>query len=445
MPRLTFVRSSARDSTSIASNPARLLNLYPEPVGEEGRTTALLRPVYGMTEIGQIDGVFIRDMIEDGGFLYAISPSGLFRATLTSVVRLGDTAAGQTANLSRNLGAVTGCIGGAYFHWDIPTSTLSSPATGPIDNGVAWVEYLAGRTIIGEIGSGTFAWSEIADATTFPGLNFAVAEAREDATIRGFVIGNNLYLFGEKTTEIWGPAGSGANAFGPLGVVIERGLKSFGLVCAADDAIFVVGSDDIAYLMAGNEAIPVSTPAVTSAIRDGEPQSCTFWDERGHKFCAITFSDRPAWVLDLATKVWFERAEGPLALPWRCRKAAKLGDWVVAGDDGGLYALRESQLDAGEPLYREATSLPLENDFQWFTVAELEIMTGAGFETGSIALSFGDGIVFGLPQQLPLGGVGVFDQRSIYKALGRHRLFVARLSMTGPLVPIYADCRVRLA
>ena len=444
MTQISFVASSARDTTAIGSNPARLLNLYHEPVETGGRTANILRPAYGMGEFAQLDGVFVRDLIEYDGFLYAILPGGFYRVRSDGAVLLGTTALGETATLSRNLNAVTACIGGAYYVWDTAGVSLSSPSGGAVTD-VAWVEYLAGRTIRGEVGTGKFDWSDIADPSTFDGLNVATAEAREDETIRGIVAGNLLYLMGRKTTEIWQASGlGGANAFQPLGVVVDRGLKSFGLVCIADGAVFAIGDDDIAYIIAGNNAAPVSSPAVISAVRDGQPESCMFWEERGHKFCAITFFDRPTWVYDLSTRVWWERCEGPERQPWRGRVAAKLGDWIVGGADGGLYTLTPIATDAGAVLYREATSYALDRE-GWFTIAELEFKTSAGFESGEIAVEIGDGVTFRRPRIVPLPAVGKYDGKTKIRRLGRHKLAVARISMTGPALSIFADCNVVVA
>lgn len=446
MPVLSFVRRSSRNDDAFGANPARLVNLFPEPAGEGGRTTSLLWPCYGMQEKDALDGVFVRAMYEYETDVYAILPGSFYRVSALGAVKLGAVPLGDTAAISRNLDAVTACIGGSYYVWDTAASSLSSPATGPV-SGVAWVEYLAGRTIIGEEGTGKFAWSDIADPATFPGLNFATAEAREDETVRGIVVGNYLYLMGKTTTEVWAPVGSGANAFGPTGAVLDRGLRSFGLACVADGAIFAVGEDNIAYLFAGNEFRAISTPAVNASIAGGQPETCVFWAERGHKFCAITFSDRPTWVCDLATGEWWERAEGPNKGAWRGRHAARLGqDWLVGGSDGTVYRLQESATDAGSPLYREATSYVLGNGDDWITVAELEIGTSAGVETATIQLEVGeDGVTFGLPIMRELPPVGNFSGKTIFRALGRRKRHVVRLSMTGAPLAIYGDCRVRTA
>jgi hypothetical protein len=446
MTTLAFVRSSSRDSTSPASNPARLINLYAEDIPPTGKASALLRATYGMELLADLPGVFVRDMYEYSGAVYVIQPGGFYRVTAEGVTTLATTATGETGNISRNLNAVTACIGGAYYVLNTTTNAVTSPATG-LDGGVAWVAYLAGRTIAGEVGTGVFRWSDVADATVFPGLNVATAEAREDQTIRGIVVGNQIYLFGAKTTEVWQPEGAAESAFAPLGLVIDRGLKAFGLACVADGAIFFIGDDDIAYLMAGSDKRAISSPAVNSAIRDGEAQTCTFWEERGHKFCAITFRDRPTWVFDMATGLWWERAEGPTRKAWRGRICAKLGaDWLVGATDGSVYKLRPIYTDAGEVHYREATSYALEREGEWFTVAKLCIKTGAGFASGSVMLEIGDGVSFGQVRHVPLPAVGDFRGRSDVRALGRRKIAVARISMTDPVdIPLYGDVDLVLA
>jgi len=442
MPKVSFVGQSNQNSDSIGANPSRLLNLYPEPTGQGGRTSYLLKPCYGMTEFAVLDGVLIQAMTEVDGAVYVIMPGSFYRVTALGYVLLSVAGITGTAAISRNLNAVTACITGQYLVWNVNTSTLSTPSTGPVAT-VAWVEYLAGRTIIGEVGTGKFAWSDIADPSVFGGFNFATAEAREDETIRGLVVGNALYLMGSKTTEIWFPSGAGSSAFASSGSVIDRGLKSFGLVCVVEGSIFAVGNDNVVYLSAGNQAQAISNAAVTAAIENGQPESCVAWEEGGHKFAAVTFRDRPAWVYDLATNQWWERSERREA--WRCRATAKLGDdWLVGGDDGRVYRLEQSEFDAGEPHYREATSYVLGDRASWFTLAELEVQTEAGFETAIMQLEIGNGVTFGRPIMRALPRVGDFDAQVVFRALGRHKDVVARVSMTGAAVPFYGDCRVRL-
>lgn len=445
MPLLRLFPSGAQDPSAVDASPARLINLYPEPTQRSGRTGALLRSVYGLASLASLGGVFIRDMIELNGAAYALRPFGLARVTGSGAVEIYDPGVGGSGCLSRNYDILTACMGGRYFTLNPEGDVIATPDTGPID-GVAWVEFLAGRTLIGEQNSAKFAWSDAADPSFFPGLNFAVAESRADNLVRGVVVGSALMLFGERSTELWAPAGVDADAFAPLpGAVKDVGLLGFDLIAKAESGAFLIGSDGIAYLAAGMDWQAVSGPSVNYSIKHEGPQSCLYWEERGHKFCAIAFDQRPAWVFDMTTGEWFERGLGIGA--WPARAAVKLGDdWLIGANTGDVYALRPITTDAGQHLVRQATSLPIENSGNWFRLAALELMFPHGFAPGKFTLEVGSGVAFGQPRIVSLPGVGEFDGRVVLRALGAHRRAVVRLTLTDDLdLSIYADANVVLA
>jgi len=350
---------------------------------------------------------------------------------------------GDRGGLSWNLDKLALCIGGAYRVWD--GAALSSPSTGPV-SGVSWVEYLAGRTIIGGDGTDRCACSDIGDPETFNGLNFATAEAREDSTVVGLVVGDVLYLLGERTTELWAPAGAGAQAFSRLSVLTDRGVKARDLACKAAGAVFFVGDDDVCYLLAGSDLTPVSPPWVINAIREGRPRTAIYWEERGHRFCAVTFSDRPACVCDLTTRHWWERAEGPGKLPWRARMTARLGsEWAICGDDGAVMLLRDVGTDAGGVLYREATSVPFAPG-RWFRLAEVHLRLGSGDGPGRIGLQAGDGETFGPLRIADLPPVGRFGESVKFYGMGGYRFACLRVVQTDEAdAPIFATALARVA
>ena len=396
-----------------------------------------------MVQHADLDGVFVRAMADHAGAAYVLMSGGLWRIESGGAAQIATVATGTNGGLSWSLGKLALCIDEQYYVWD--GSTLATPTTGAV-SGVSWVEYLAGRTIIGEAGSDKFAWSDIGDPTTFDGLNFATGEAREDATVIGLVNGDVLYLMGERTTELWAPSGSGANAFARVGVVIERGVKARAMACKSAGSLFFVGDDDVCYLLSGNTLLPISPPWVNRAIRDGQPEAVLYWEERGHKFCAVAFRDRPAAVYDMTTKQWWERAEGVSKMPWRARVAARLGnDWLVCGHDGNVMALRDQRTDAGGVLYREATSAMLAPG-AWFSVPEVQVRVGGGYEDGAIGLAVGDGEVFGPVQIRPLPAVGSFGGWLTFRALGRHKAACLRIIQTDTAdVPVFSTAMVRTA
>src|SRR5690606_36509256 len=112
------------------------------------------------------------------------------------------------------------------------------------------------------------------------------------------------------------------------------------------------------------------------------------YEDEGHTFSAVTFEHQPAWVYDIATGVWQERACGPALEPWHVAASARLGsDWVVGNDGGVIAALRRSNVDAGGPMVREATSRTLYLDGARPILRDLEFFVRRGFTAAQVMLS----------------------------------------------------------
>lgn len=444
---ITFAGQSARDASSPASQTARLLNLWREPVPSGGKTQHLLRAAQGMEQLAALPGVFAKDLFEVDGAVIALVGNGLSKVSTDGVLPIGTVASSETGQIGRNGKYVTVVSGGRYYVWNPDTLALTEPAAGPI-TALASVGYLAGRTLLGEAGGTRFCWSDIGDPYTLNGLNFASAEQRDDKLVRLMVVNGAIMLLGERSTEMWAATGQGgAAAFGLLGgSIVDRGLRAFELVCAVEGGMFLVGNDGLAYLVAGNSWTALSSAAVNTAIKEGDAKACVYWEDRGHKFAAITFGDRPAWVYDFTTGEWWERCEGA-GDPWRATASARFdGGFVVGLDNGSLYRLTNAAQDLGAALFRQATSFPVFNGGKWFTLAKAEFFMGQGFEAqASIMLEIGRGETFGPVRHKAIGGLGEFGKPVVFRALGRHRMAVARLTITDPVdIPIYSDAEVRI-
>ncbi|WP_230685880.1 hypothetical protein, partial [Streptococcus pneumoniae] len=69
-------------------------------------------------------------------------------------------------------------------------------------------------TVLTELNGRRFQWSDIADASNLPGLNFSTADGRDDDILRPFQINGQLYIWKETSHEIWYlTGGAGAEAF----------------------------------------------------------------------------------------------------------------------------------------------------------------------------------------------------------------------------------------
>ena len=436
--QVEFVGANGRDTSSLASNPSRLFNVWGDRVEDGGRAKRLLRSVPGMVRFATLPDVFVRDMLDLDGTLYSVAGNELYAGSSSiGSVDFGD------GNLSRNYEKLTLTSVGKYYVWN---GSLTEPTPGAFTS-FGSVEFLAGRTLLTEKDGSKIQWSDIADPSTLPGLNVASAESRSDAIIRGMVSGGLYYVLGEKSTEVWAATGSGgAGAFALLpGMVQDIGLKAFGLVCRIGGGLFLVGNDGIVYLASGTTFNAISIAPVSTAITDGEPDTCLYWEYRGHKFAAITFKDRPAWVYCFTTGEWFERGETTDYLPWRARVSVKFGDdWLVGADDGGIYTLSGLD-DDGEVLLREATSLPVYSDSQFFTVAEFEAFVSPGFVNATLMLEVQKDGQYGLSRSVTASTIGG-NPRAVFRALGRAREFVFRVGISDPVeIDLWSAARLRVA
>lgn len=434
---LTFGQS-ARDADNIAAAPSRLLNCYREPTAEGGMT---LRPAPGQALAYNLGGAFVRAMQEIDGDLHAVGAGRLWRLGATAV-DLGAIPGGDTC-LSGNNGDVTVTAAGRYFVWD--GTTLTEPTAGAFSAFGAH-DYIGNYTVLTEAGGRRFQWSDIADASTLPGLNFSTADGRDDLLVRPLAIDGALWLWKQHSHEVWYLTGqAGAAAFERLaGGVKDIGLKAFGLVCRFPGGVFLIGDDGRAHI-AGIPLRPVSTPAVETAIEQGDLLACVAYEDEGHTICAITFADRPAWCYDLATGEWHERAEGLSLMRWEVTATAKgAGTWYAGRNDGRITRLEQRDDDVGVPVIREATTRAAESaDGERFTVWELEAYPRRGFVAGSISLSMSrdGGVTWGAEKARPYGPAGNTAGRVVWRNLGRFRRASARLRWD---TAIAIDARLRV-
>lgn len=424
---------AARDATSPQANPSRLINCFREP----GQRT-LLRAVEGLVEYGDTGSVLVGDMMDLDGVTYAIAGQTLYRLPNEAVATLS---LGEQF-LGRNGAAITAVSGGRYYVW--ANGGLTEPVG--IFTSYGSVTYLNGRTILSEGVGNRFEWSDIAAPETLNGLNFATAEQRDDNLLRVMAINGVIMAFGERSTEIWAATGAGGSgAFSLLpGAVVDIGIKARKLVADIGGAAFIVGNDGVAYLAASTQWQPVSIPAVNVAIRDGNPQNCVFWEYLGHKFAAITFQDRPAWVYDLATKEWFERAEGQEGR-WTIAAACRRGQSFLFGAvSGKVYQGGTGGQDMGGTMYHEATSGLIEQDGAFFNINQIEFGASYGFQPEAATLlleASRDGATWSRQGSVDLGQDGDFARRAVFRRIGRSRKRAFRVSWTGNM-SLYADANV---
>lgn len=430
--QVEFVGQSARDSDFTAANTSRLVNCYREVIVPGSRARYQIKSVLGLSAFSSLPGVFVRDMTTVNGALFVVGASGLYEISVAGGYNLrGGITDDADTTMAGNNGDVCIVADGGYKLWD--GSTLSTPTAGAFSSFGA-VDYIGGYTILTEKDGRRFQWSDLADASTLDALNFSTADGRDDKLIRPMAINGLLYLFKEESHEIWYVTGqANASAFArQAGGVYDVGLKGVRLITRIPGSAFFVGSDNRAYLVAQGVQ-PVSTPPVETAIREGTALRCFTYEDEGHTFCVVVFRDRPAWVYDVASAEWHERAEGVDLDAWTASCGVKFnGSWYAGRDDGSILKFDRVNQDNGATLAREATSRTLSDDGKRMVIQEFELFPRQGMSSGSVMLEISRdyGKTWTYPKVRTIGPVGAYGQRVIWRNLGQSRQFTARIRWT---------------
>ena len=481
MPLVEFTGQSVQDSSNVQANPGRLINCYRELVMQGGKTTHVLRSVLGMDLKSDIGAAAVRAMGRGNQKSWVVGDSKLWElANDGTLTNRGTVADGANAVVEGNYSDVTVTIGGTYHVWD--GSTISTP-TGGAFTSVGSHCYVNGYTLMTEQDGKRFQWSDQGDATTLNALWFASAEKVDDNAIRPVEVNGGVVIFCERSAELWqttGLADSEAFAFVTSWSV---GLRSHNLLVKMDDTVFWVGSDNNVYIGVGSGMVDVTHAAVNTALENNDPTHCLQYEDRGHKFVAIIFSDRPAWVYDIKMREWHERAEGAGDGPWRATASVLGSDWMVGNTVGEIYTLTRINKDLNGPLRRTAISNTIYQG-EKFIVPMVEVNGNVGnhdlSEAVDYALDVGGGFALKIDTNTALkvdsvsgdaraatltlyesgdggetwtsgkarsmGLSGDYTKRMTWRARGQFRQYTAKLVISEPAdLPINSTAYVELA
>lgn len=379
-----FIGASRQDPDNSQASPARLLNMYRENIGEK----YVLKRVLGMTAFCDLGDAVLRALANIRGYMYAVSGGNLYIVGPNGSDALyGAVGDDPHTTISSNNGPIAVTAGGDYYLWT--GATITTPSTGAFSS-VGSAVFWGQRTVLSELNGRRIQWSDVADAATFDALNFATAEGRDDNIIRLLVNQGQLWIFGDRSIERWYLTGGDDFAAPMAGAEIDTGLKAFNLLTDLPNGAFFVGDDNIAYLASGGGLKPVSSRAVETAVKQGMPSHCFYYEDEGHKFCVIRFDDRPAWVYDVSSDEWHERANGDARVLWDAIAAAQVfGRDFVGFGNGNIYELERTNVDATGPLVGVAVSRNIRNGGAHFSIDRVGLLCTVGesnFTTTEVAV-----------------------------------------------------------
>jgi hypothetical protein len=410
---------------------------------------------------------------------YLISIINYGSSTITGQISL--TAVGTLASSSgpvsiRDLGIQGGAaiiVDGPNGYWYVfnSTSTLGPIGTflkiiDPAFLGANTVAEIDGWLIFNQPATALFYTNALPYATSFNASLFALKDASSDFLMAVWESKEELWLPGERTTEIWYNAGGPYFPFQRLvGTLLQVGCKSAASIARlssnAQDGLIWFGRSDrgenIIVKTAGFAVQVVSTPAVSDAIAKYSVTSDAIgytYQEDTHEFYVLTFptADR-TWVFDASMPpelAWHQRLSyDPYAQQYHRHRSncyMNFAGMRVVGDyqNGNLYQMtRSAYTDAGWPIRAKRRSPHIWNkdnrERVFMASLQVDFAPGQGQSSGlganpqaTLRMSRDGGTTFGPENQAPMGAIGQYQNRTIWRKLGVTRDSVAEIEVIAP-------------
>jgi hypothetical protein len=396
-----------------------------------------------------------------GNTLYEINSSGTAtsRGTLnTSSGRVSMAHNGVRPTGNQQIFIADGTYG---YYYDNSTSTLTQITDSNFVSAKT-VTFIDGYFVFNEDNaSGKFWVTNSYDASTITSTDFATAEGSPDKLLSVLADNRELYLFGERTLEVWYNSGDVDNIFQRY----QGGFKEHG--CAApfspakfDNSVIWLSRNERGHAQVvrlGESYMPmvVSTPELNyefSTYNDVESAFGYSYQHEGHEFYVITFPfDDATWVYDASTQRWHRRAHNISdVFPSRERYNCHLfvfgkhlfGDY----NNGNIYEL-DGTIGTfnGTVVERERTTMAISDEERRVRLAnvQLDMEEGIGTENSTtddvfwLSYSKDGGHTYSSEVAKNAGSGGNWDTRVIWRRLGIGRNWIFRIRTWVSARPVF--------
>lgn len=472
------VPATATSSPQFAATNIGVLNTNTGPVcmrdngvlfGGKGGFVVIVDGQYGYYYLisGTQQTVSFTGSTTNGSASIAVNsiPSGLVITPLATITDTDGAIPANTAFTGVDFNSVTLSISqGATSTQASDTFTVTIPVFGQITDpaflAASRVAFIEGWLIFSEPSTRTFFTNAATPYTLlFAGSFYALKDSSTDNLVTLFENNRELWLIGERTSEVWFNAGNANFAFSRIPAVGPQ------IGCAAPHSITRLGPDlvwlgqneqgeNIVVRQVQYQWERISTHAIDHAIAQYPVVSDAIgfaYEEDGHWFYQLTFPTADAtWVYDGKTQMWHQRASfDPVAGIYHRHRAncfANFADVRLVGDyqTGQIHQMSRSfYSDNGNPLrcQRRAPHVWSEQNRKrlfhgWLQV---EFTPGVGLQTGQgsspqamLRWSNDGGFTWSNEHWTTIGASGATRNRAIWRRLGEARDRIYELDYSDP-------------
>lgn len=422
--------------------PITLKNLYYEavPVNLEDQVALIPRSrlsLFATAGAGPIRGLYRKGgvMASSGysGQIICLSDDKLYRVHQTTgdAALIGIVEGPNRMSAEGNLSVVVLACGTKAYYTDGASLTQ---ITFPDDRPVYAIDTLNSYFLFASA-PGRFYWSAIG-GTTVDALDYATAESQPDDLKTLKVVGDELWLFGRLSIEVWQPTGD-------LDLPFQRiGGRIFGIgITSADtaqkmnvsgvDTVCWVGTDGRVYRTNPNP-VEISDRSMVERLSRADPATlyATTATDGGHDFYVLHIPGEGTWACDLSTGSWDEWSSYGRDLFRGAVGCLNPNNEPLLGDDasGSIFQMVATQNDDhGQPVEFEWTGrleVPAAPQRQHNLLLECSKGRTTDLEADplvQLAISDDDGATFDDCEAQPLGRTGERNTRVMWSRLGMLR------------------------
>jgi len=457
---------SFNTSDSINVDAQKTVNWYLEK-SPNGRNAAALYPTPGSSLFTTVGVGPIRAIETFNDLLYVVSGQEFYEVDTSGISVLKGTLSSTGTSISMAVGQDSLMIvdGVKGYIWD--GATFSEITDVDFPNGADQVIFIEGYFVVNDPYNtqglninGSFFWSDLRDGTSWTGTSFATAERDPDKLLAIEKSHRELWLFGETSTEIWSNTG-GYPVFTPVGSgYSEWGIAAKNSAARVDQTMIWLSKNEYGegqvVQARGYDPKIISTKAVTAEFSKYSTLEDAFsfvlqW--KGHTWYVLTFPTAAAtWVYDNTEGVWFEWESWNIGrLRYSSRtlfdKKQCMGDYV----SGKIYYLdADLYTEDGSIIERVRRTSHFFSDKRhlFYNAVEIELEYGtSGNVDGQVMLRWSDdyGHTWSNEYWKPVGKIGEYSRRLIWRRLGYARDRVFEVRITDPIKPVlisgYIDAR----
>lgn len=449
-----LLTSASYTAQSLKANAQRCVNLYPESNPPDATAPTTFYHTPGLKLWSTIPGVgAVRCLFRaSNGNLYAVRGNKVYRYSVSVWLELATlfTTAGPVSAADNSLFAVF--VDGTTY---APTIKLADDSVSQMGGegwyGAEFVEYIDTYLVFNKPGTQTFYITGQLDLS-LDALDFASAESFPDTVVSLLVDHREIWLFGEKTIEVFGNSGGADFPFERInGSIIQYGCAAKFSPAQFDNSVLWLGDGHegagIVWRAQGYNPVRISTHALENEFRTyatvNDAQGYVY-QQNGHTFYILTFpAAGKTWAYDIATQMWHERAyraaDGTLGRH-RSNCHVFYGRDHLVGDyeNGNVYALDiDTYTDNGDVIFRTKSFQHFVSDGkrQFFRSFELDMETGVGNADDpdpQVWLRWSDdgGHAWSATVTMSMGKIGEYARRMSRNRLGMGRDRVFEVSTT---------------